>query len=208
MIEKAVILSLQNKSKIDFLKYDFVYTGSEFCEYQIPSLSDIKRIKHNNIVLLTPIMTEKSFQKVVNIIKSEKIKEITVNDSGLFYYLIKNRFRIKINAGRILVTNLSYSLEWGKTKRLFNQSNAFEIDALTENNFTHKPLHFHTPFAYLTHKKNCITEYKKCIKCKKEYIPIKSKLSKDMYFNSNAYFIYKPNINLNLNIKRIIYTMI
>lgn len=207
MIEKAIAVSENDFNKVNYKKYDFLYIGSEFCQFKIPKLEYIKKITHKNIVLLTPIITDNCFKNIIKILETTSIKEITVNDIGLFYFLTKNKIETKINIGRVLISNLSKSIGWGKLKKIFENIEAYEIDNMTEiGTIKHlSKINFHTPFSYLTHTRNCLFKIKHKCACIDRYIKLKSAISKNIFLNSNAYFLYDPQIKNKRKIKRIVY---
>ncbi|MGC8728763.1 MAG: hypothetical protein ACP5SD_05790 [Elusimicrobiales bacterium] len=194
-------------NNIDYKKYDFLYIGSEFCQFKIPKLEHIKKITHKNIVLLTPIITDNCFKNIIKILETTSVKEITVNDMGLFYFLTKNKTKKKINIGRVLISNLSKSIGWGKLKKIFENIEAYEIDNTTEpgiiKNLT--KINLHIPFSYLTHTRNCAFKAEGNCPCADRYIKMKSAISKNIFLNSNAYFLYDPQIKNKRKIKRIVY---
>jgi len=207
-MEKAIILDDILNKEINIEKYDFVYSGSEFCFKKIPSPDTIKKIKHKNIVLMTPLLSDNSLKKIKKILDLIKISEIVINDLGLLEYLIKKHSEIKINIGRVLATSLSYSLGFGKVKETITKHiNAIEIDNLIEKdiNLKNKKLHFHYPFSYLTHSLICHFKIDNKCNCFTSYTKLDSAEFSNIYAKQNAYFLYEKNISSNTLIKRMVY---
>jgi len=190
-IEKSVFF---NKD-VNISRYRFFYVGSEFCERKIPNVNELKKFKGKYVVLMTPILTNKSIDKIINLVENCKdiIKEVVINDIGIFDYL-KNK--IKINIGRVLLVNMNYSFNHGIVKRkITNWVNAFEIDPLIIKKgymfgISNKKFHLHLPFSYLGHSKNCSFEKMySCKLCSDGCVKIKSKIADYVYMCFNAYFL-------------------
>lgn len=88
-----------------------IYIGSYFCSRFFLStdyskLVEFARISKCNVTLVLPVFTEKDLQKakkyIYTILEKYKgvIDEITVNDLGMLFYVIRN-IPIKVNLGRM-----------------------------------------------------------------------------------------------------------
>jgi hypothetical protein len=206
MIEKAVFVN----GNADLRRYSCFYIGSEFCENRIPDFEYVKKLHGKYVVLLTPIVTDSSVNKIMKLIEKSDgiIKEVVVNDIGLFRYL---KGKVKMNIGRILFVNMNYSLGGGVVKKiLMDNINAIEADPFIIKKYmfkTDKKFHIHLPFSYLAHSKNCSFKKKYgCRYCNDGCIKIKSYIGNYVYMCFNGYFFRNEKFEVkNLpSVKRVV----
>lgn len=91
---------------------DYIYFGSSFCEYKIPSILEFERFvkfcDDNMIkkVLVTPIVSDEGINKISDllnyIIKHDIICDLVVNDFGVLELLKDVNFKGKLWFGRLL----------------------------------------------------------------------------------------------------------
>jgi hypothetical protein len=112
-MEKAIIINRQSALNDEALEYDLIYFGNEFCQWLLPSVSELKSVtgfcKDNGkkLVLLTPWVTDSGLDKLHKLLDSYfgsgEDHEIVVNDLGVLK-LISDEFegRASITLGRLL----------------------------------------------------------------------------------------------------------
>ena len=92
-------------------KISFLYFGNSFCQYELPSVEEVKEAIHFcdehelQLVILTPPVTDYGIEKILNIIKRFDGKDgpaVVVNDFGAAEALIRNQYKGELIWGRVL----------------------------------------------------------------------------------------------------------
>lgn len=122
MIEKGIKIKFRDFKDIKLLvektrRYQWIYTGSEFCENLIDIYVNIDKVlnifKDKKICFLTPVITDKYMDKLLKTVEkiylsSDKGFEVSVNDFGTLNALKTNFPDIKMNIGRHLAKHFFY----------------------------------------------------------------------------------------------------
>lgn len=217
-MEKAILY--KENHKYEMTKYNVIYIGDEFCSYKMINSIPKNKIKDKKYVLLTPIIEDRYINITKKIIENFSPQEITVNDLGFLFFLIRKKIKIKINIGRILIKLNFPSFNSKFWQDIMNNINAIEIDNNSIFEITKKlkvRIHFYLNYDYQSLTYNCI--FKNIPFCFKStycnmyneiYYQKKNK-NYALFIKGNGYFI-KNKLNDNIIkkekfISRIIYSI-
>lgn len=224
-MEKSISIppsQLKNLGASILKYYGHVYLGSEFCENQLPTKSEVlflSKIYKGNIVLTTPILSEKGIIKVKSLINSLPkglIKEVVVNDWGLLRFLNEKHPEISPILGRLIMHEV-FPINKDFLNNFCREYNigSVEIDnpeIISELKMFSGKINFNYPFQFRSVTRFC--PYMKKFNSEKCHrfcdrigamkLRNKKVYSKDIVLFSTAYFIYNNTIPKEAKISRIV----
>ena len=110
-MERAALISNLESLPLITPPHERLYFGPEFCQYLLPSSSELKEAlnfaqkKNLSFTLVTPFVTDEGLKKLIplwEVLKDWKKPEVVVNDWGVLSFLQENYPEFSLVLGRLL----------------------------------------------------------------------------------------------------------